>query len=110
MFTQKQRGEIVRLAHQDTGKGDTSPANNREYGFWLNSNQTFIHTHPSGSLTIGNDKYFFTQTPLPGDIEAAGSNTCYEIGRGNNMVYIFNGTGVLAKLPLRRFVIPKTKK
>jgi len=47
---------------------------------------------------------------LPGDIEAAGSNTCYEIGRGNNMVYIFNGTGVLAKLPLRRFVIPKTKK
>lgn len=75
-----------------------------------------FHTHPKGTLgpgsnTLGGQTASFVQTPSDVDINSAKSNAqsgavrgnSYVLGTGNGTVYIYNGTGVVATFPLRKF-------
>lgn len=83
-----------------------------------NTNSTF-HSHPSGSVVVGGNSnssgastsiggttttYSFAQAPSQTDIRNAGSHTGYVFGKGNNTVYIYNSSGVVATIPMNRFV------
>ena len=64
---------------------------------WL---QTF-HSHPSG---LKSDNEEFVQYPILNDIEISGSFTSYVFARKESIVYIYNGNGILSKIPHKRFV------
>ena len=64
---------------------------------WL---QTF-HSHPSG---LKSDNEEFVQYPILNDIEISGSFTSYVFARKKSIVYIYNGNGILSKIPHKRFV------
>jgi hypothetical protein len=86
------------------------------------SNQTksTFHSHPSGTktvstggsssssnTTIGGETttYSFIQTPSPTDVSTSSKGmTNYVFGKGSGTVYIYNSSGVQAKLPEKRFV------
>ncbi len=61
--------------------------------------------------TIGGTTttYSFDNTPSARDINNARTNTAgvtgnrYVLAQGNNTIYIYNGSGIVAKLPLSTF-------
>ena len=83
-----------------------------------------FHSHPSGTVVVtsrgGNSSatsssstigggstttYGFTQTPSKTDINNTSSGrTNYVFGKGNGTVYIYNSSGIQAKIPEKRFV------
>jgi len=83
--------------------------------------RTEFHSHPSGqvidivrpsSSQIGETStttYSFRQAPSNTDIDGAGNRTEYVFGMGNGIVYIYNGSGIQATVPMNRFVEPKKK-
>lgn len=130
---QEARQDMVNIVSQDDGKGGTfikNPQNNREYGGNISSDgrsatestagpvsapggNGFIrgnldfHSHPSGSFTSNQGVTgSFVQAPSRHDITTA-KGTEYVFGRSSGTVYIYNGTGVVATLPMKRFVTPK---
>ncbi|MFC4163905.1 RHS repeat-associated core domain-containing protein [Epilithonimonas zeae] len=91
-------------------------------------NQSKFHSHPSGSKTestAGGNNNFGSSTTLGGttttsswgnapsnvggDIQNSGTATNYVFSRSNGTVYIYNNTGVMATVPQRYFVTPKTR-
>ncbi|MDA0207571.1 MAG: RHS repeat-associated core domain-containing protein [Acidobacteria bacterium] len=71
----------------------------------LQSVQGNYHVHPSGSYPNGQPA--FVQTPSRGDKEVAsqlgGASTNIVVGAGNKKVYIYDGNGVRATIPLKKF-------
>ena len=75
-----------------------------------------FHSHPSGTVvdrpganTVGGTTTTssFMQGPSSHDIATSGSNSNYVFGRSSGTVYIYNDTGVIATMPMKRFVNPK---
>ncbi len=96
-------GAIMRAKGVQKGKGIPKAAGGYIRGDWD------MHTHPSGSTTIGGVTYSSMQPPSKTDIEGA-KGTQYVIARRSKAtVYVYNNTGVLATLPQRYFVNPKEK-
>jgi hypothetical protein len=76
---------------------------------------SYFHDHPSGTIVerpptnvIGGSTitYSFMQGPSNHDISESGANINYVFGRGSGTVYIYNDSGVVATLPLKKFVTP----
>ncbi|MCU7497122.1 MAG: hypothetical protein HF314_19190 [Ignavibacteria bacterium] len=68
-----------------------------------------VHTHTSGTETIGNRKFGFEQSPSGQDIlNAAGRGNLplnnYVLSSSKNTVYIYNGPDTLATFPLQKFL------
>jgi len=129
----KTRQAMVDEVNRDNGMGGLSEANNREYGGYVNTDgtvrletpgvsgtptsgksismrrdantKTMFHSHPSGA--DGGNRY--RQGPSPEDISSAGAGkrTEYVFGRGNGVITIYNGKGVIATMPQESFVKPK---
>ncbi|HRB72393.1 MAG TPA: RHS repeat-associated core domain-containing protein [Flavobacterium sp.] len=128
----KTRQAMVDEVNRDDGTGGTSESNNREFGGYINKDgtirsatpgapglptdgksitmrrdantKTMFHSHPSGS--DGTNRY--RQGPSIDDIRSArdGNRTEYVFGRGNGIITIYDGTGVLATIPQENFVNP----
>ncbi|WP_025663265.1 RHS repeat-associated core domain-containing protein [Aquimarina megaterium] len=89
-----------------------------------NAIKSTFHSHPSGTAQTGSGVQSrsttssvgsvggsvktsrFHQGPSNPDIEDS-NRTNYTFGRGDKRVYIYNGSGVIATLPQKRFVRPK---
>ena len=78
--------------------------------------KSIFHSHPSGTVVVGpgsstiggtTTTSSFVQAPSKWDVGNAGSRTNYVFGRGDNKVYIYNNKGVVATIPMNRFVTPK---
>ena len=81
--------------------------------------KSIMHTHPSyfkeegragaGTIqmsgTITTTKY--NQAPSDRDINNAGGRTNYAFGMRDGKIYIYNNKGVVATIPMNRFVEPK---
>lgn len=123
---------MLDVVHDD-GTGGTfqrNPQNNREYGGNLNPDGTVreatpgpvsgpganatirgnldFHSHPSGSYTVYNPDGSritgsFLQPPSRHDITTAGNSNEYVIGTRSKTVYIYNNSGVIATVPIRRW-------
>ncbi len=77
-----------------------------------------FHSHPSGTYTpmdgtsssqdFGNqtETMVYRQAPSRADIQNAGNNTRYVFGRRDGNVYVYNGSGVQAVIPQKKFVNP----
>lgn len=77
-----------------------------------------FHGHPSGcviessnpfnpgtiNMSSTTTTYSFTQSPSPIDIQNAGANTHYVMGRANGTTYIYNTDGVQATIPTKKFI------
>jgi RHS repeat-associated protein len=86
-------------------------------------NQSTFHDHPSGTVSTGTNNNSSTgassslggsssdssylQAPSQQDIDNSTSKVNYEFARGENRVYMYNNTGVLATMPDKNFVNPK---
>lgn len=86
------------------------------------STKSTFHSHPSGQIvegtgarngtssgtTIGGSTttFGFQKAPSAPDVNGA-SRTNYVFGRSSGRVYIYNGSGVIATIPQKRFVTPK---
>lgn len=98
-----------------------------ELSYYEYKMKSTFHSHPSGysvsssddgksssvitfSKTVNTQSY--TQSPSPSDISNAKNNgkINYVFGRSNNKVYIYNGDGVQAVIPMSKFVNPPVKK
>jgi RHS repeat-associated protein len=86
-------------------------ANPDDKGDLISINGTF-HSHASGEKTIysygSSTKFSFDQDPSGTDIENASKRTFingnnYVFGAKNNVVYIYNGKGVIATFPIDKF-------
>jgi RHS repeat-associated protein len=88
----------------------------------LSSYAGTFHSHPSGTVTVGQSSgtsgmttiggtsttYSFNQFPSPEDINSAGRRSFvtgnnYVFGTGNKTVYIYNGNGIQATFPIDKF-------
>ena len=65
-----------------------------------NTSITF-HSHPSGTDSKNQS---FKQYPSDIDIKNAEGSISYVSGRSNGIVYIYDGNGVLSKMPYKWFV------
>lgn len=110
------RQSMVDVVNQDTGKGGTDAANNREYGGIIKrdgtakqqtpgavsnpdsdktasfsatvyfDDQVTFHSHPSGKGANGG---YFVQSPSPKDITTSNNTREYTFARGEEKVYIY---------------------
>jgi RHS repeat-associated protein len=110
-------GEVIESPAGPVANPLTNP--NAHIDIISSVNQSTFHSHPSGANiestgganTIGGATKFgsFQNAPsnIGGDIQNSGSRINYVFSRGNNTVYIYNNTGVIATLPIKNFVAPK---
>jgi RHS repeat-associated protein len=110
-------GEVIESPAGPVANPLTNP--NAHIDIISSVNQSTFHSHPSGANiestgganTIGGSTKFgsFQNAPsnIGGDIQNSGSRINYVFSRGNNTVYIYNNTGVIATLPIKNFVAPK---
>ncbi|MBO4615267.1 MAG: RHS repeat-associated core domain-containing protein [Bacteroidales bacterium] len=87
-----------------------------ELSIELPSGTSTFHGHASGKYypqvdfnSVGGSMNImqWRQSPSRADMQNAGNNTCYQFGRGNGTVYIYNSKGVQATIPQKYFVNPK---
>jgi hypothetical protein len=118
---------IVVVSHDDRGE-DTAACHNREFGALVTNQYKVVridsgkvalppdtatvslktygieieefHSHPSGAYLGAGHK----QPPSRGDIMAVGNRLGYVFAIRSKIVYIYNKHGVLATLPIDRFV------
>ncbi|MGE5411378.1 MAG: RHS repeat-associated core domain-containing protein [Clostridiales bacterium] len=80
-----------------------APANPND---WANYNRDIgaFHTHPSGRVRIGNATYSFDQPPSQTDINNAAERN-YPLNNYviSDKVYIYNGGGTIASMPINAF-------
>lgn len=116
---------------EDDGSGGTKESNNREYGMNYERNEplsvysqkgapgvpgegtevsvfsgdqpqlVYYHTHPSGT----NGMYKWGQAPSYKDVDnkTDTETNSYVVGMRNNMVYIYNKSGIISTFPLSIF-------
>ncbi|WP_445456793.1 hypothetical protein [Flavobacterium sp. HNIBRBA15423] len=74
-------------------------------------NYSVIPQGTSHRLKISSEWYITTsnvhQAPSDRDINNAGSRTNYTFAMRNKTVYVYNNKGVVATVPINRFVNPK---
>ena len=68
-----------------------------------------FHLHPSGTKKNAQGKTrWFNQAPSAADINNAGHRTNYVFGkRGSGKVYVYDGDGIKATIPMNSFIFPK---
>jgi hypothetical protein len=110
-------GEVVESPAGPVSNPITNP--NASIDITSSTSQSTFHSHPSGTRsestggpnTIGGSTtsgYFKNAPSYKGaDIQNSGSKINYVFSRGNNTVYIYNNTGVIATMPMKSFVTPK---
>jgi len=66
--------------------------------------QGLYHVHPAGGVLQGQRRTF-TQKPSGPDLDGAAAAGTIDIvvGAGNSQVFFHDGTGVIAKMPLKTF-------
>jgi len=120
--------EAMVASIKDDGSNGTSRKNNKEYSgdFTINgvvnlhssnvgdpSNGDYLvtqgdpnfHSHPSGTKRVnGNSTAFWVQPPSNKDINTASRKRFeYTPGMRNNIIYIYNRTGIVATIPISIF-------
>ena len=117
------------IVMKDNGEGDTSSADNREYGVTTDvehnrkaymgpvndpyltgtfvivktpaNGYTDMHSHPSGK----HNDHGFAQPPSKEDIDSASTAAyCTVFGMRSRLVYIYDRTGILAVLPIETYI------
>ena len=113
-FTEDARGIHVAAPGPAYQSGDSTAHINQT----ITDSTTMIeHTHPvgtqsaAGSMTLGGTQFVPTPSTGPGqDVPNARGHdniTYVEASAGNKTVYIYNGNGVQAQVPLSAFPTPK---
>jgi len=115
---------MMKVVSNDNGSGGTKSNNNRIYGGYIKGDTVIsylgtianpalgaadlvvkegeitFHSHPSGSKSIGNTLFRYSQGPSSSDIQ---SMLPYRLGyvfaMAERIVYIFNSTGIIGTLP-----------
>ena len=118
------RQAMVDIVSLDDGSGKWIDENRREYGGYITDNTVIsvepgeisndegasiklregystFHSHPSGK---DSDNSYFVQYPSDIDIKNAQGYVSYVFGRSDGIVYIYDGNGVLSKMPYKWFV------
>lgn len=122
------RQQMVDIVSMDDGSGKYLENNRREHGGYIDKNKVIkmesgelengiaasillpkgyskFHSHISVNVDeLGGYREPFLQYPSPEDIQHAREYTCYVFSTLRNLVYIYNGQGVLSTLPYIFFV------
>jgi hypothetical protein len=122
------RREMIRWVSQDDNRQDTEARHNREYGGFVSNEYRVAHrstgpvSYPPDSAEISLTSYGkepeefhshpsgmkngkgYTQPPSFRDWKSVGDRLGYVFAIREKIIYIYDRRGVLAKLPIDRFV------
>jgi RHS repeat-associated protein len=90
-------------------RGDQATFHDHPSGTLGNENKNNSSTYSSATVSNGGETSSYKQAPSPTDIADSSLKVRYEFARGENKVYMYNSTGVLATMPQSSFVTAPKK-